>query len=156
MWPEIEKAAAIIEVAKAGRGRVWTAGNGGSLSIAQHFAQDLIKSCGISAQCLSDPSVITAYGNDEGFQNCFNGPIDILRRTDDVIVIFSCSGKSINHFGLASRFKQKMIAVVGTDGGILKDHAGACIHSKSREYDVCESAFSIVADMIIRILKGAI
>ena len=139
-----------------GRGRVWTAGNGGSLAVAQHFAQDLIKSCGIDAQCLSDPSIITAYGNDEGFHRCFDGPMDKLRRADDVIVIFSCSGKSMNLIGLASRFKQKMIAVVGTDGGLLKDYAGACIHSKSQDYDVCETAFCVAADLIIRKLKGII
>ena len=46
--------------------------------------------------------------------------------------------------------------VVGTDGGILKDRGGACVHVKSNEYDVCETAFSVVADMIIKILKGTI
>ena len=137
-------------------GRVWTAGNGGSLAVAQHFAQDLIKSCGINAQCLSDPSIITAYGNDEGFHRCLDGPLDHLRRADDVIVIFSCSGKSLNLRDLASRFKQKMIAIVGTDGGFLKDYAGAYIHSKSHDYDVCETAFCVAADLIIKKLKGKI
>lgn len=153
--PDIEKAAEIIKTAKKSRGRVWTAGNGGSLTIAQHFAQDLIKSCGVDAQCLSDPSIITAYGNDEGFHRCFDGPLDILRRDNDAIVVFSCSGKSTNLLGLAVRFRHKMIAVTGTDGGMLKDYAGACIHSKSRDYDVCETAFSVAADLVIRKLKGA-
>ena len=153
---EIDKAATMIENAKVGRGRVWTAGNGGSLAVAQHFAQDLIKTCAVDSQCLSDPSVITAYGNDEGFDRCFDGPLDHLRRIDDVIVIFSCSGKSRNLQGLAARFKHKMIAIVGTDGGLLKDIAGACIHSKSHDYDVCETAFSVAADLIIRKLKGIV
>ncbi len=133
--------------------RIWVLGNGGSLAVAQHFAQDLLKVHRISAQCLNDPSVITAFTNDDGFANCFYKPLVTLSQNEDVVVAFSCSGKSKNYKGVFDPMDDllpriKRIAIVGTGGGFMKDSADVSIHVKSDNYIVCEAAFGIVADLI--------
>ena len=137
-----------IKKAKKRGSRVWVLGNGGSLAIAQHFAQDLLKMYSVRAQCLNDPSIITAYANDEAFGQCFAMPLKILLDKDDLVIAFSCSGSSSNYQIIFSQFKCFKIAIVGTDGGFMKRLSNIFIHAKSESYQVCEAAFGIVADLI--------
>lgn len=150
---DIESAKIEIKEAHERGSRVWTLGNGGSLAVAQHFAQDLLKVHRIRAQCLNDPSVITAFTNDDGFGSCFYKPLLRLSQNEDVVIAFSCSGKSKNYKGIFDPMDDllpriKRIAIVGTDGGFMKDSADVSVHVKSDDYIVCEAAFGIVADLI--------
>jgi len=142
---ELEEA--IFELHKAGK-RLWILGNGGSLAVAQHFAQDLVKARGVRAQCLNDPSVITAYSNDQRFDYCFYAPLRVLMAAGDGVLVFSCSGKSRNFIEFISQETVPLFAVVGTDGGFLKEKAKVCVHVESQDYALCETAFSMVADLI--------
>jgi D-sedoheptulose 7-phosphate isomerase len=144
----IQEAVNAVRVAKETNGRIWVLGNGGSLAIAQHFAQDILKTHGVRAQCLNDPSVLTAYANDNGFSEAFFGPLSKLIQPEDLIIAFSCSGKSSNYSLIFNHMTNKKIAIVGTAGGFMKDTADVCVHVKSKDYKVCEAAFGIVADLI--------
>lgn len=128
--------------------RMWVLGNGGSLAIAQHFAQDMLKVHGIKAQCMNDGSVITAFTNDHGFEWSMYDPLKVLIDPDDLIFAFSCSGKSRNYEQVFDKFKNRKVAVVGTDGGFMKQKATVCVHAKSNDYIVCEAAFGVVSDLI--------
>ena len=76
---------------------VYTFGNGGSAATASHFANDLLKMCDVKALCISDMTPTTlAYGNDDGWENMFKNPLIRMGIPGDVVVAFSCSGKSIN------------------------------------------------------------
>lgn len=135
--------------------RVLCLGNGGSLAVAQHFAQDLLKMCDVRAWTISCPSVITAYSNDNGFEYSYFSPAEKLLDEDDIIFIFSCSGKSRNYIEFVSGFpsiRNQIISVVGTDGGFLKEKSSLSIHIASSDYQVCETAFSIVADILVKSL----
>ena len=147
----ISKATKLIQEAHASGKRLWMLGNGGSLAIAQHFAQDLLKCHGLRAQCLNDPSVLTAYANDEGFTPSFFMPLRVLSSPGDIIIVFSCSGKSRNYnqiFSNNSKERPKTIAILGTDGGHFKERADVAIHVNHKDYKVCETGFNIVADII--------
>ena len=149
----IKKAVDRIHITDSSGGTVWVVGNGGSLAIAQHFAQDLLKTCGIRSQALNDGSVITAYSNDAAFSKCHEGPLKILwRHKKDTLIVFSCSGSSRNVADLNQHFNP-LIAIVGTSGGSMKQSSNICVHVKSEEYDICETAFSVVADVLIRTIK---
>ena len=149
----IHLAAEQIRTTRSAGGTVWCVGNGGSLAIAQHFAQDLLKACAVRAQALNDGSVITAYANDVAFSGCHEEPLKVLWRPGkDVLVIFSCSGSSRNVATLGEHFGP-VIAIVGTNGGVLKKEIDVCVHANSKEYDVCETAFQVVADVIIKTIK---
>ena len=140
----------VLKAAKNDRRSVWILGNGGSLAVAQHFAQDLLKMAEIKAQCLNDPSVITAYSNDHAFDYCYYAPLRVLRGDHDPVIIFSCSGKSRNYIEFVSGGVHPLIAVVGTDGGFLKDSADIVLHIFSNDYQLCETAFSILCDLVLK------
>lgn len=145
----VTKAANVIRNSSKEGKTLWILGNGGSLALAQHFAQDLVKLRGIRAQTVNCPSIITAYTNDVDFEQSFALPLDIIRRDGDPVMIFSCSGSSRNYREIAdSKAYRPLIAVVGTDGGFLRDAADVCIHVRDENYQLCETAFSLIADLI--------
>lgn len=131
-------------------GRVWIFGNGGALAIAQHFAQDLVKLCGIRAHASFDASLITAYSNDRSFEYSFYGPLAVLGGKNDLIVVFSCSGKSRNYIEFTTFPLSRLVAIVGTDGGFLKDKAEVCMHVRSDDYQICETSFCVISDLIVK------
>lgn len=148
--PDIQRAIDVIrEVRERGR-RLWVLGNGGSLAIAQHFAQDLVKMRYIRAQAFTCPSMLTAYTNDQSFEECMSSPLSVLMDEDDAILIFSCSGRSRNYMELLKpkNIRGPIISVVGCDGGFLKQHSKVAVHVKNENYQVCETAFCVVADLI--------
>lgn len=149
---EVNDLADLVRMVASRNKNIWVLGNGGSMAIAQHFAQDLIKLCGIKAQAMNCPSILTAYSNDECFEMSFYKPISVLSDLDDLILVFSCSGKSRNYIEFVSSFgrRHRIAAVVGTGGGFLKEKVDAFVHVKSSDYQVCETAFCIVADLIIK------
>lgn len=134
---------------KEGR-TLWVLGNGGSLAIAQHFAQDLLKLGNVRAIALNCPSIISAYANDDGFESVYFNPIKKLMRANDLVMIFSCSGSSRNYEKFMASGKIPIISVVGTTGGFLKQNSDLVIHVKSMDYQVSETAFCIIADLILK------
>lgn len=87
----------ILRLAKQNGQRVYLVGNGGSAATASHFANDLTKMAKINAISIPDlTSVVTAYGNDEGWENMFDEPIYAFFNPGDVLVAISYSGRSRN------------------------------------------------------------
>lgn len=77
--------------------RVWIVGNGGSAATAAHFANDLTKMAKVKAISIPDQTeIITAYGNDTGWENMYDEPLYIHFAPGDVLVAISCSGRSMN------------------------------------------------------------
>lgn len=108
---------------------IWIIGNGGSASTANHFEVDLsyvrlTDSTTIKAKSLcSNTAVITAIGNDIGFENVFSHQILRQGIEGDICFAISASGNSpnlIKAFGAAKSKKMKNVALLGFDGGHLK------------------------------------
>lgn len=94
---EIHKAVEVLKNAKNCGAFVWIIGNGGSAATAEHFANDLVKMCGIKACAVpSMGSMVLAYGNDDGWERMFANPLIKLAGVGDVVVAISCSGNSQN------------------------------------------------------------
>lgn len=145
----------VLKRVKENGSRLWVLGNGGSMAIAQHFAQDLLKTANVRAQAINCPSVLTAFSNDDDFRYSFYNPIRTLSKPGDPIFIFSCSGRSRNYIEFVSGFEDRrnpVLSVVGTTGGFLKEKSDLCLHVKSDDYQVCEVAFQIIADLIVKSL----
>lgn len=154
---DIEQIHGFLAEAKRSGRRIWILGNGGSLALAQHLAQDIVKLAGARAHAVNCPSVITAFANDDGFEYSFFNFIHKMADPEDPILIFSCSGKSRNYIEFVSGFpdmRNPLLAVVGTDGGFLKNKSTVSIHVKSNDYQICETAFSIIADILVKSLAG--
>ena len=150
--PAVVQLVGMVRAARDAGRRLWILGNGGSMAIAQHCAQDLLKCCAVRAQSTNDPSVLTAYANDHAFEYAFYSPLLTLRDPDDPVLIFSCSGKSRNYTEFVSSPVHPLAVVVGTDGGFLKARADVAVHVRSRDYQVCETAFQVVADLVVKAL----
>ena len=117
-------------------GKVLTCGNGGSAADAQHFAAELVgryrrERPGWSAIALTvDPSVLTSLCNDYGFEHIFERQVQGLGRSGDLLVGLSTSGNSKNvilAFEAAKKIGMKKVALLGRDGGLLKELADIAI-----------------------------
>jgi D-sedoheptulose 7-phosphate isomerase len=105
-----------------GGGRVLTFGNGGSAADAQHLAAELVgpfrrERSGLSAIALStDPSVVTALGNDLGFDAVFRRQVEAHGRRGDVAVGITTSGRSPNVVSGLRVARDRGLVTVGLTG----------------------------------------
>ena len=105
-------------------------GNGGSAADAQHLAAELVvrlqrNRAGLAAISLAtNASILTAAGNDFGFENIFARQIESLASAGDVLVALSTSGKSANVLRGAEAGRARNAFVVGMTGETGGDLAG--------------------------------
>ena len=130
--PAIAEAAAICWTALAADRRVLVFGNGGSAAEAQHFAAELSGRFARERRALpalaltTDSSVLTAVGNDYGFERVFGRQVEAFGRPGDVAVGISTSGRSPNIIdGLRTARARGLttIAVAGASVADLAPHA---------------------------------
>ena len=104
-------------------------GNGGSAADAQHLATELVvkfekKRKALAAISLStDTSVLTAIGNDFGFENIFSRQLEAISSKGDLVIPISTSGNSLNIIKAINWCNQKKIRVfpfLGKNGGKVK------------------------------------
>lgn len=87
-------------------------GNGGSAATANHFANDLVKMCGVRAISLcANVAVLTAFANDCGYENIFLNQLKVFLTKDDLLITISGSGTSKNIIK-AEQFAEKIGAEV--------------------------------------------
>ena len=118
-----EVAQILVDAYKSGHKTLW-AGNGGSAADAQHMAGELVNKFtfdrpGLPALSLStDTSIITAVGNDYGFDRLFARQIEAQGCAGDVFIGISTSGKSLNLVEALPACKAKgltSVAIVGAN-----------------------------------------
>ena len=124
-----EVADVLIGVVKTGR-KIMFVGNGGSAADSQHLATEFIirlshdlERPSIGAIALTtDTSMLTAGGNDIGFENVFARNIEGIGNEGDALVCISTSGNSPNILKAVEKAKEKKIITIGflgKDGGKL-------------------------------------
>lgn len=112
---------AIIKAYKNGK-KVLTAGNGGSAGDAQHIAGELVSKFffdrpGLSAFSLAtDTSILTAIGNDYGYEKSFSRQIQANANEGDVFIAISTSGNSKNIVNALLEAKKKNVTTIGLVG----------------------------------------
>jgi D-sedoheptulose 7-phosphate isomerase len=120
-------AEAMVHCLQSG-GKLLFCGNGGSAADAQHLAAEFVgrfvlERRGLPAVALTtDSSVLTAIGNDYGFDRVFSRQIEALGAPGDVVVGISSSGNSPNVIAAMKQAAQqqlKTIGLSGRDGGAL-------------------------------------
>ncbi len=119
--------------------RVYSCGNGGSMSDAMHFAEELsarfIKNRKpLPATAISDPAYMSCVANDFGYDFIFSRYLDAMLEKGDVLLVISTSGNSQNVINAVNVAKEKggyVIGLLGKDGGKLKDIVDCSIIVKS-------------------------
>lgn len=114
----------LAEKLKTG-GKIMFCGNGGSAADSQHLAAELVvrlrssvNRAAIPAMALTvDPSIMTAGGNDIGYENVFARCVEAYGRQGDVLIGISTSGNSQNVKRAMDMAKEKGVFVIGLLGG---------------------------------------
>jgi len=138
----IEKAAKIMAEAVQDGGKIISCGNGGSMTDAMHFAEELSgvyreKRPALPAISISDPSHITCTANDYSFDEIFSRYVEGVGQQGDVLLAISTSGNSMNIIKAteAARGKgMKVVGLTGKTGGLLAGMADQEIRVKGRKH----------------------
>ncbi len=134
---DIESAAKMIVSCFKSGGKLLIFGNGGSAADAQHFQAELTHQFEIKRRkslpaisLTTNTSLITAIGNDWGFDEVFERQIDGLAKPGDVVFGITTSGNSENVSRAVKKAKEagaKTIVLAGKDGGKIKNVADLTI-----------------------------
>ena len=114
-------AATITDAFRAG-GKLLIAGNGGSAADAQHIAGEFLSRLNFDRNPLpaialtADTSVLTAIGNDYGFDHTFERQLRGLGKADDVFIAISTSGRSANVIAALKAARESGLTTVGFTG----------------------------------------
>lgn len=138
---------------------IYFIGNGGSAATASHFANDIAIGTNsyekpFRAVSLTDSNaIITAVGNDFGFEEIFVRQLRVLGRAGDVVVAISASGNSpnlIRAFDYAKSIGIKTVAITAFDGGKMKQIADEGVHvpTAPKEYGPAEDAHMVLDHLV--------
>ncbi|MRR53469.1 MAG: D-sedoheptulose 7-phosphate isomerase [Deltaproteobacteria bacterium] len=130
LGPKIVQAAnLLVDSFRSGK-KILVMGNGGSAADAQHLAGEIVgrfrlERRGLPAIALStDSSILTAVGNDYGFEAIFSRQVEALAQEGDVVIGISTSGSSPNVLSalrLAREMGCRTLGLLGKDGGSIRE-----------------------------------
>ena len=163
--PAIATAAAMVKDTVARGGLLMFCGNGGSAADAQHMATEYVVRYMKNRRALpaialtTDTSLITAAGNDIGFDLIFSRQVEALGKPGDLLIIHSTSGNSPNCIKAAEAAKAKGIAVLvlsSRDGGALKAFADHSVIIPTDRTDRAQELHLCVQHLICELVEADI
>ena len=126
---EMDGALALVRATVARSGTLFFCGNGGSAADAQHMATEYVvrymrnRRAYPAIALTTDTSLLTAAGNDIGFENVFSREVEAPAKPGDLLIIHSTSGNSPNVLRAAEAARAKGVKVLAfsaRDGGALR------------------------------------
>ena len=145
-------------------GRVFTVGNGGSATHAQHMAAEFTGRLdkmrpALPALCLCDDScMITAWANDHSFDTVYERLLEAHGKPRDVLIAFSTSGGTLNSgrsrsIGLAVASAKAhglvTIGLAGCDGGVLGRLCDICLIVRSDNTARVQEAHGVILHTLV-------
>jgi D-sedoheptulose 7-phosphate isomerase len=165
----LARAAEILLACHRSANRVFTVGNGGSASTAQHFACDLAKFVipsgqrPFDARCLTDNvSLYTAWANDAAREDVFVNLMRGLFQPGDVLIACSVHGGSgyssdlVRAVRFAGQAGGKSIALVGFDGGPMHLESTVSILVPASSTPQVEAIHLVVEHLLMDVIKKAL
>lgn len=144
-------------------GKLLFAGNGGSAADAQHWAGELVSRFyydrpGLAAVALTtDSSILTAIGNDYGYDYTFARQVEALGRAGDVLVAISTSGNSPNILRAAEAARARGVRVLGftgRGGGKLAPLSDICFRMPSDETPRIQEGHEVVGHLLCALIEA--
>ena len=151
MSPRIAEMTTLLVETFTQGGKLLVMGNGGSAADAQHFVAEIVGRFKMERRALpaialsTDTSILTAIGNDYGFDKVFRRQVEALAVAGDLVVGISTSGNSPNvqqALELAREKGCRTVALLGKDGGSIRH--------------CCDLALVVPSDDTPRIQEGHI
>ena len=127
--PLIAEMGSLISAAFMNGNKLLVMGNGGSAADAQHFVAEIVGRFKMERKALpavalsTDTSIMTAIGNDYGFESIFSRQVEALAAPGDIVVGLSTSGNSPNVLKALNAARKKgcrTIGLLGKDGGSIR------------------------------------
>ena len=161
--PQMAEAAGVIGHALRGGNKLLVCGNGGSAADASHFATELVvrfakERRALPAICLtSDSGMLTAAGNDYGFDEIFARQVAAFGVPGDVLICLTTSGKSNNVTRALEEAKarqMKTIAFLGRDGGSTAGIADLDLLVKSDSTARVQEAQQLLLHVLCEVIES--
>ncbi|MGO4551471.1 SIS domain-containing protein [Lysobacter sp. 2RAF19] len=158
----IEDAVSLCTAALRNGNKILFAGNGGSAADAQHWAGELVSRFyydrpGLPGIALTtDSSILTAIGNDYGFDYVFARQVEALGRRGDVLVAISTSGNSKNILRAISAAKERGLHVIGytgRTGGAMAAQCDLCFHVPSDDTPRIQEGHEFLGHMLCALIE---
>jgi D-sedoheptulose 7-phosphate isomerase len=156
----------IVDALQSGK-KILIMGNGGSAADAQHMAAEFVGRFLLERKALpaialtTDTSIITAVGNDYGFDEIFKRQVEALARAGDVVIGISTSGHSNNVFHAltaANEMGCSTIGLLGREGGniagIVDVNLTVPVQETPRIQEAHLTIIHIICDLVERNLFG--
>lgn len=162
---KLEAAAGASIVCLKNRGKILLAGNGGSAADAQHIAGEFVSRFafdrpGLPAIALTtDTSILTAIGNDYGYEKLFARQVQALGQQGDVFIGYSTSGKSPN---ILSAFEEARslglvcVGLTGNRGGPMRDLCDHLLEVPTADTPKIQEGHLVLGHILCGLVENAI
>ena len=159
---ELQKVVESLDIAYRKRIPVFVCGNGGSLTMSDHFHCDHAKGTHYDAllrpriEPLTSGSILTAIANDIGYDDVFSFQLSMKGSAGDILVAISASGNSPNIIKAIEKAKQlsmEVIAFVGFEGGEAAKLADYVLHVKDNNYGIVEDCHQALMHIIAQHIR---
>jgi D-sedoheptulose 7-phosphate isomerase len=162
--PQLQQAAEQIVTALKAGNKVFWCGNGGSAADSQHLAAELVGRFRRERRALpsialsTNSSIVTALGNDYGYDMVFQRQVEALAGKGDILVGISTSGNSANVCAAIEQARKMgvyTVAMTGADGGRCAELAQMPLRMPSRETPRIQEAHILCGHLICDYVESA-
>ena len=162
LGPDLERAHRMVQDTVQRGGTLFFCGNGGSAADAQHMATEYVvrymrnRRAYPAIALTTDTSLLTAAGNDIGFDQVFARQVEALARPGDLLVIHSTSGNSPNVLRAAEAARAKGVRVLAfsaRDGGKLRSLADHSVVIPTQRTDRAQELHLCIEHLICDLVE---
>jgi len=162
---QIEQAAALVRSTLEHGGTLLFCGNGGSAADAQHMATEYVvrymknRRAYAAIALTTDTSLLTAAGNDLGFDHIFSRQVEALGKSGDLLIIHSTSGSSPNVIEAAKAARAqglKVLSLSARDGGELVAVSDLLLIVPTTRTDRAQEVHLCLQHLICESIEGTI
>ena len=165
LGPDLDRALAMVRETVNGGGTLFFCGNGGSAADAQHMATEYVvrymrdRRAYPAVALTTDTSLLTAAGNDFGFEQIFSRQVQALARRGDLLVIHSTSGNSPNVLRAAEAARAQSVRVLAFsagNGGKLRALADHCVVIPTTRTDRAQELHMCLEHLICELVERSL
>lgn len=165
MGPQLERALELVRETVTSGGTLFFCGNGGSAADAQHIATEYVvrymrdRRAYPAVALTTDTSLLTAAGNDLGFDSVFERQVEALARRGDLLIVHSTSGNSPNVLRAAQAARGKGVRVLAfsaRDGGSLRELADHSVVIPTTRTDRAQELHLCIEHLICEYVERAL